>query len=98
MFISNSEKEVIRITMQAFQNNLSNALAENKSMKQAIIDLEGRINALEKSAKRPAKKEKKQILRTPEAPYGYKLDGTPKKRPGKPLPTTPEAQECITPI
>lgn len=79
MFISKYDKEEMRISIRTLQANLSEVLTLNKTMKQAIIDLEDRIITLERLI---VKKEKKKTLLTPEAPWGYKLDGTPKKRPG----------------
>lgn len=72
MFISKAEKEEMRITIQSLQASVRDLSLNVKSMKLAIIDLE------EKSAakKRPS-------IRTAEAPYGYKKDGTPKKQPGR---------------
>jgi hypothetical protein len=36
------------------------------------------------------------IARTPNAPWGLKLDGTPRKRPGRAI--KKEAKECTAPI
>ena len=92
MFISNTEKYQIQMTLRSLQATISDLSRENETMKQAIIELEQKAKSFKKPIGRPlkVKKEKKPIIRTPEAPYGYKLDGTPKKRPGKPLPTKPE--------
>jgi hypothetical protein len=38
------------------------------------------VNALRESLQKPTSKH---IFRTDEAPWGYKKDGTPKKRPGR---------------
>lgn len=35
---------------------------------------------------RPAKKSRVPLVRTPEAPYGLKKDGTPRARPGRKIP------------
>ena len=65
MFISNDEKENIRISIRTLQADMAALIKE--------------VNAL-RVAKQ--KNEPKVIFRTAEAPWGYKLDGTPKKRPG----------------
>lgn len=98
MFISNTEKYQIQMAIKSFQATISELSRENAAMKEAIIDLEWKIKSMKKPIGRPSKIAKTPIIRTPEAPYGYKKDGTPKKRPGKPIQTKPEAQECITPI
>ena len=87
MFISNTEKYQIRKTIQSLQATISDLLRENETMMQAITDLKYKAT----SSKRP-------VIRTLDAPWGYKKNGTPRKRPGRPLHKTPEAQECITPI
>jgi hypothetical protein len=38
------------------------------------------------------------LAKTPYAPWGLKLDGTPRKRPGKKIATKLESQECTIPI
>jgi tetrahydromethanopterin S-methyltransferase subunit B len=70
MFISNDEKEIIRISVRTLQEK--------------VKELEERIDRLSSTVT----KIKPPILRTAEAPWGYKMDGTPKKRPGrsKPVP------------
>jgi hypothetical protein len=45
------------------------------SLEVAVSRLEAQIEKLKPKLKPP-------IFRTDEAPWGYKLDGTPKKRPG----------------
>ena len=65
MFISNDEKEIIRISVRTLQEK--------------VKELEERIDRLSSTVT----KIKPPILRTTEAPWGYKMDGTPKKRPGR---------------
>lgn len=83
MFISKYEKEEMRVSIRTLQAQ--------------VVHLFDEIKAL-KAIQKPKKAPKAVIFRTGEAPWGYKKDGTPKKRPGRALPTKPEAQECITPI
>ena len=71
---------------------------EKHQLQMRIGSLEVIVSRLENQLDKLKPKQKPPIFRTDEAPWGYKKDGTPKKRPGKPLPTKPEAQECITPI
>lgn len=85
MFISNAEKDRLRIMIQSAQASISELARENAVMKQAIIDLEERL-----------KTKKKLVVKTPDAPWGYKKNGAPKIRPGRKLKT--ESQECIIPI
>ncbi len=63
MFISNHEKDRIRIQIQALEARVKN--------------LQLQVEELILNKKAPA-------LRTAEAPWGYKKDGTPKKRTGRP--------------
>ena len=77
MFISNYDKEEMRISIRTLQAEMAALIKE--------------VNAL-----RVAKQ--KITISTVEAPWGFKKDGTPKKRPGRATPPKPEAQECITPI
>lgn len=85
MFISNAEKDRLRIMIQSAQASISELARENQAMKQAIIDLEERL-----------KTKQKPVVKTTDAPWGLKKDGTPKNRPGRKLKT--ESQECIIPI
>lgn len=87
MFISNTEKYQIQVTIKSLQTTISDLSRENENMKQAIIDLEWKILAMRKPIGRPRK-----IVdtRSPEAPWGLKKDGTPKKRPGRSVQTKPE--------
>ena len=68
MFISNDEKQEIQMAISLLKSQVS-ALCD------AIRDI---------NASKPVKEKKAKafIVRTAEAPWGYKLDGTPKKRPG----------------
>jgi len=63
MFISNDEKEEIRISIHTLQAEMAALIKE--------------VNALKATKKKPP------IIRTAEAPWGYKKDGTPRKRPGR---------------
>lgn len=72
MFISNTEKYQIQKTIKTLLATVSDLSRENEAMKQSIIELEQK-----------AKSFKKPIVRTPEAPWGYKMNGTPRKRPGR---------------
>lgn len=75
MFISNYEKEEMRVSIRTLQAQMVHVMDELKALK---------------ASPRPKKKEKSPIFRTDEAPWGYKLDGTPKKRPGKPIKAAPK--------
>ena len=66
MFISNYDKEEMRISIRTLQAQVLHIFEE--------------IKALKAAKQKP--KTRSLILRTDEAPWGYKKDGTPKKRPG----------------
>ena len=66
MFISNYEKEQMRISIRTLQSK--------------IKELELRLSVVESL---PIK-HKRPVIRTEEAPWGYKKDGIPRKRPGRP--------------
>jgi hypothetical protein len=68
MFITNAEKEEMRISIRTLQAEMSALIKE--------------FNAFRASKQKPAPKV---IFRTNEAPWGYKKDGNPKKRPGRPI-------------
>ncbi len=78
MFISNYEKEQMRVAIRTLEAQMVHVLDELKALKATKV-----VNKVVK--KKPAP-----IFRTAEAPWGYKLDGTPKKRPGKPYPPKKE--------
>jgi hypothetical protein len=65
MFITNAEKEDMRISIRTLQAEMSALIKE--------------FNAFRASIQKPSNKV---IFRTEEAPWGYKKDGTPKKRSG----------------
>lgn len=67
MFISNYDKEEMRISIRTLQAEMAALIKE--------------VNALREAKTKPAKRSL--ILRTGEAPWGYKKDGTPKKKPGR---------------
>jgi hypothetical protein len=72
MFISNYDKEQMRVsirTLQAQVVNLSEEIKELKAVK--VIKQKPKTRSL--------------LLRTDEAPWGYKKDGSPRKRPGRPI-------------
>jgi hypothetical protein len=69
MFITNDEKENIRISIRTLQTEMAALIKE--------------VNDLKAAKQKP---EHKVIFTTAEAPWGYKKDGGPRKRPGrKPL-------------
>lgn len=73
MFISNYEKEQMRVSIRTLQ-------AQVKQLFEEIATL--------KAADKSKKISQRVILfKTDEAPWGYKKDGTPRKRPGRPAPT-----------
>ena len=80
MFISNYEKEQMRVAIRTLEAQMVHVLDELKALKATKV-----VNKVVK--KKPAP-----IFRTAEAPWGYKLDGTPKKRPGKPYPPKKEIE------
>jgi competence protein ComGC len=63
MFISNYEKNRIRIQIQT---------------------LEAQVMSLQSQVEEFMLKKKAPAIRTAEAPWGYKKDGTPRKRSGRP--------------
>jgi len=67
VFISNYEKEQIRVSIRTLQAQVVHLSDEIKELK----------------ASRATKKKPSPIFRTDEAPWGYKKDGTPRKRPGR---------------
>jgi hypothetical protein len=71
---------------------------EKHQLQMRISSLEVMVSRLENQIDELKAKQKIPTFKTDEAPWGYKKDGTPKKRPGRPIPKKPEAQECITPI
>jgi hypothetical protein len=66
MFISNYDKEQMRVSIRTLQAQVVHLFDEIRELK----------------ASRVEKKKSSPIFRTDEAPWGYKKDGTPKKRPG----------------
>lgn len=69
MFISNAEKHDIQIAINLLKGQIAFLLDEVKDLK---------------AKKQPKEKGKAFIIRTAEAPWGYKLDGTPRKQSGRP--------------
>ena len=76
MFISNYEKEQMRVSVRTLQAQVVHLFDEIEKLK-----------AIGAAKKKPLPK---LIFRTDEAPWGYKKDGTPKKRPGRPVYNIPE--------
>jgi hypothetical protein len=78
MFISNAEKHDIQVAINLLKGQIAFLLDEVKDLK----------------ARKPVKEKKAKafIVRTAEAPWGYKLDGTPKKQPGRITETKPETK------
>lgn len=63
--------------------------AEKEQLWQAVQSLQSKVHDLEIEAiwlKNKLHKSKTPTLKTQEAPWGYKADGTPRKRPGRPVP------------
>ena len=75
MFISNYDKEQMRVSIRTLQAQMVQVMGELKALK---------------DVQKPKKALKPIIFRTDEAPWGYKKDGTPKKRPGRPVYNIPE--------
>lgn len=64
--------------------------AEKESIHLKIRALEARVRDLEIEAvwlKNKATKTRNPIIKTEEAPWGFKKDGNPRKRPGRPVQT-----------
>ena len=87
MFISNAEKNYLQEVTRSMQAVIAEMTREAAAMKQAIINLEAQVENLKKTPRKPAKQKRARtpIIRTPEAPWGVKKDGTPRKRPGRAL-------------
>lgn len=71
MFISSFEKEEMRVSIRTLQAQMVHVMDELRALK---------------AADKPKKASKTTMFRTDEAPWGYKKDGTPRKRPGRPIP------------
>lgn len=69
MFISNYDKEEMRISIRTLQAQMVHVMDELKALKSA---------------------KKKITISTVDAPWGFKKDGTPKKRPGRATQPKPE--------
>lgn len=78
MFISNYEKEGMRVSIRTLQAQVVHLFDEIEKLKA--------ISA--------AKKKPSSLFRTDEAPWGYKKDGTPRKRPGRPTYNIPEIKNA----
>ncbi len=75
MFITKAEKEELRISVRTLQAKVKELEVSLRLAQSAIIDLE---------IKKPAIKDRRKIIKTAEAPWGSKKDGSPRKRPGRP--------------
>jgi hypothetical protein len=79
MFISNAEKHDIQVAINLLKGQIAFLLDEVKDLKASKhFKDKGPTKAF--------------IIRTAEAPWGYKLDGTPKKQPGRITETKPETK------
>lgn len=103
MFISKAEKEELRISVRTLQakvkeldslmaglNERFDRLAAYAIKKKARVEeLEGTIKGAQEIIKESDKTFEAifKKVKTAEAPWGYKKDGTPRKRPGRPIPT-----------
>jgi hypothetical protein len=58
---------------------------EKHQLQMRIGSLEVIVSRLETQLEKLKPKQKAPIFRTEEAPWGYKKDGTPKKRSGRPI-------------
>ena len=83
MFISNAEKDSINFSINLIKGQIESLRAEIQAIKE--IKPDEAIEAIEaikvvktRKAYRPPP-----LVKTPEAPWGLKLDGTPRKRPGR---------------
>jgi hypothetical protein len=65
---------------------------EKHQLNMRIASLEIVVSRLETQIEKLKPKLKPPIFRTDEAPWGYKKDGTPRKRPGRPIYTKPETK------
>lgn len=67
------------------------ARAEKKEMQLAIRSLQAKVRDLEIEVtwtKNKVLKKRPAIVKTDDAPWGVKKDGSPRKRPGRPLQST----------
>jgi hypothetical protein len=78
MFISKSEKQEMQIAIDLLKGQIAFLCDEIRELR-ASKQFKGNSQT------------KAFIIRTAEAPWGYKLDGTPKKRPG----TAPQKNQEI---
>jgi hypothetical protein len=79
MFISNAEKHDIQIAINLLKGQIAFLLDEVKDLR-ASKQLKGKSQT------------KAFVIRTAESPYGYKLDGTPRKQSGRPAHRTLEVK------
>ena len=89
MFISNLEKSGIQSSLKNLQGQISNLMFQISEMSEEIKALKAR-NPL-KLVKPKKTKVKTPLVKTAEAPWGFKLDGTPRKQPGRVQPKPAEA-------
>ena len=67
---------------------------EKHQLQMRISSLEVMVSRLEAELDKLKPKQKPPIFRTNEAPWGYKKDGTPRKRPGRPTYNIPEIKNA----
>ncbi len=79
MFISKSEKQEMQIAIDLLKGQIAFLCDEIRELR-ASKQFKGNSQT------------KAFIIRTAEAPWGYKLDGTPKKQPGRATPQKPEVK------
>ena len=84
MFISKTEKEELRISVRTVQQ-------QNKELQNLIAELNKRLDNLSAYAERKRRHVEELQAAIKEtvdavAPWGYKKDGTPKKKPGRHMP------------
>lgn len=109
MFISKAEKEELRISVRTLQaqskeinqlikdlNDRFNRLAAYALKKKARVETLERIMKITPEKMGDIDKTLEPVfrkVRTGEAPWGYKKDGTPRKRPGRPIPTVAKGEK-----
>jgi hypothetical protein len=83
MFISNAEKDSINFSINLIKGQIESLRAEIQALKE-IKPVEAIKVVKTRKAYRPPP-----LVKTPEAPWGLKLNGAPRKRPGRPPFTQP---------
>ena len=83
MFISNAEKDSINFSINLIKGQIDLLRAEIQELKNSKPVEAIKVVKTRKAYRPPP------LVKTPEAPWGLKLDGTPRKRPGRPPFTQP---------